>query len=471
MATTAKTYLDLEGLKSYDALIKSWSNSANQLGFKTVLESQDGNKILFYKKPNAILGTDTPDKEITISGGDISKKLDELAEVAGATWNSTKQEYEISLDPSFVSASKTIVSALNELKAQINTLNSENTVEGSVKYTVKNAIEALDVNELPLATISGGIVKISGIKQVDGKISKEGVSEVTLAKVAGTGAAADVSYTATIGSTPVTNVDDALDILAQASSEGVESKTVYITETPGGSTSAYSKRYTVYQGATGTISSPVVSEKLVDIDIPKDMVVEEGEVVNIVFKSSDNTLHEGTESGPDVTAAIKGSDPATAADAGKYIKLIIANATSDTLYIKATDFVDIYTGGTNAETTVNVDNSTRVITASVNTIDSAKVAYTSGVNVKLALNRINGGPEVEGSIRNIAAGAISSAIVQLATPSPVAIATYQGAATSGAATTITITTGISESNGIVEGEEDTITLTTISDDELASLFS
>ena len=59
-----------------------------------------------------------------------------------------------------------------------------------------------------------------------------------------------------------------------------------------------------------------------EIYILKTYLVESvsGSVVNIVFKSSDNTLHEGSESGPDVTEAIKGAGVTpTAADAGKYL--------------------------------------------------------------------------------------------------------------------------------------------------------
>lgn len=476
MATTAKTYLDLEGLKSYDALIKSWSNSANQLGYKTVLKSVDGNSIYFYKKPNAVLGTDTPDKTIDVNGGDIAKKLDELAAVAGATWNAETEKYTIDLDVTFTSAAKTVVNALNELKAQINTLNSGDTVEGSVAKKVKDAVDALDVNEFALATVSGGVVTIKGIKETDGKISAGTASanDVVLTKVATTGKAEDVIYNKTIGAVTVSDVKGALDTLVQASGEGVASKTVYITETPGESSSAYSKRYTFYQGSQGSISSPVVSEKLLDIDIPKDMVVEEGAVVDIVFKASDSTLHEGSESGPDVTVAIKGTGTATAADAGKYIKLVIANAVSDTIYIKAADLVDIYTGGENAETKVLISNSNE-ITVEAKAIDGAKIGYKSessagagdAESVKAALTRLDGSASVENSVEY----KINQSLGGLKTSTPVTLVSYSPAQTSGAATTITFITGISESDGVVEGEEDTVTLTTISDDELASLFS
>ena len=140
---------------------------------------------------------------------------------------------------------------------------------------------------------------------------------------------------------------------------------MYITQTSGSSSDPYSKRYGIYQGANGSSASPVVGEKLADIDIPKDMVVEDGSVVDVVFDDSDNTLHEGSISGTDVTTEIKGSATATADDAGKYIKLVIANASSSHLWIKATDLVDIYTAEQNAtQIQLAIDNN-NVISATV----------------------------------------------------------------------------------------------------------
>lgn len=117
--------------------------------------------------------------------------------------------------------------------------------------------------------------------------------------------------------------------------------TVTIDEIAGQAGDAYSKRYTVKQGPSGSQTT------LANIDIPKDMVVEEGAVVDITFNSEDNKLYDGAT---DVTELIKGAGgTATAADAGKYIRLTIANATSDRLYISAKDLVDIYTVEANAD--------------------------------------------------------------------------------------------------------------------------
>ena len=80
---------------------------------------------------------------------------------------------------------------------------------------------------------------------------------------------------------------------------------------------------------------------------------------------------------------LKGSGTPTSADAGKYIKLEIANSTTDTLYIKATDLVDIYTAQQNATQVQLAIDSSNVISAtivagSVGTTELADSAVTTG---------------------------------------------------------------------------------------------
>ena len=160
--------------------------------------------------------------------------------------------------------------------------------------------------------------------------------------------------------------------------EAQNAKKIYVVED---STSVdYAKVYSLYQG-TGTAADPVVAEKVADINIPKDLVVKEGSVVDIVFVEGTggdpDTLHEGSASGPDVTELIVGTTGTpTEADAGKYIKLVIANRESTPLYIAAKDLVDIYRGGTTAEATVAID-ANNVITVTINKIDATKVIYTA----------------------------------------------------------------------------------------------
>lgn len=91
------------------------------------------------------------------------------------------------------------------------------------------------------------------------------------------------------------------------------------------------KRYTVAQGGV-TVGT---------IDIPKDLVVEEGSVVDVTFH--DNKYWDGAT---DITAAIDPKSQHTTGDlAGKFIKLVIANSQELPLYIAAADLVDIYTEG------------------------------------------------------------------------------------------------------------------------------
>lgn len=245
-----------------------------------------------------------------------------------------------------------------------------------------------------IASATGGKIVVSAS---DGTISESAVDVADLvvssdlANVATSGAAEDVTYDNTDSGLAATDVQAAIDELAGQSSGGVASKTVYITETAGQSGDIFSKKYGIYQGAQGSAQSPVPGEKLVDISIPKDMVVEDGEVVDVVYDAGH--LYEGSTSGTDVTTEIKGSDPATADDAGKYIKLIIANATSNHLWIKATDLVDIYTAEQNATQIQLVIDSNNVISATVvaGSIGATELDSSAVTTAKIANEAITEG--------------------------------------------------------------------------------
>lgn len=133
--------------------------------------------------------------------------------------------------------------------------------------------------------------------------------------------------------------------------------TQYTVKKQGTAETGYSATYQLYTVGTGAAGADEpVGDK---INIPKDMVVESGSVVDITFNTSDSKLYDGAV---DVTEIIKGAGgTATAADAGKYIKLVIANADEDKIYIKVTDLVDVYTGSnaidiTNNEISLIVDS-------------------------------------------------------------------------------------------------------------------
>ena len=119
--------------------------------------------------------------------------------------------------------------------------------------------------------------------------------------------------------------------------------------------SSVAKRYILKQGPSGSQTT------IGNIDIPKDMVVSEGTVVDITY--DDGKLYDGAT---DVTEIIKGAGgTATAADAGKYIRLTISNATTDKLYIAAKDLVDVYTAQQNATQVQLAIDSNNVISATI----------------------------------------------------------------------------------------------------------
>jgi hypothetical protein len=337
MATNKYFYLDKAGLSQYDGLIKQYidTEDAKSIKYLTFEPAQSAGTnpttIRFWKVDPTETGAVAA---YTVTLPDATTLMTKV--VGGSTGNLVKLDANGQVVDANIAASDVLT---------------------NLGAGTANAIIIADAN----GDISRSSVIISDIIK---KSTDSGATFTTgqwavfdsSGNVKGlTATAANVAFDDTTAHTGASTVQGAIESIAQATGGGVAAKTVYITETSGGSSDPYSKRYGIYQGANGSSSSPVPAEKLGDIDIPKDMVVEDGTVVEIFFNSSDNTLHEGSISGPDVTEAIKGQGVTpTATDAGEYIKLVIANSSSTALYIKATDLVDIYTGGTTADGTISI---------------------------------------------------------------------------------------------------------------------
>lgn len=321
MATTKWFYLDEAGLAQYDALIKQYIDDADALSIKYLTFEPSGNTgtnpttIKFWKVDPTGTGA-VPAYTVTLPDASTLMTL-----VSGAT------------------------------AGHIAILNSSGQVVDSGLAEDDVIRKSGDTG----ASFTAGQVLIFGTDTASGAPTAKGM----------TLNAAAVPFDDTTAQTGSSTVQGAIESIAQATGGGVAAKTVYITETAGSSGDAYSKRYGIYQGGEGSASTPDPTELLANIDIPKDMVVESGSVVEIFFDDSDDTLHEGSISGPDVTTAIKGATTPTSADAGKYIKLIIANTASTAIYIKVTDLVDLYTGGSSTYIDVTISNS-NVITATLN---------------------------------------------------------------------------------------------------------
>lgn len=305
---------------------------------------------------------------------------------------------------------------------------------------IDSAVEALDTaSDVAIASKSGNAVTIAGsISEADGIIGAGSASSITLADVAATGAAGDVAYDNSTSGLTATDVQAALDEVAQASAGGVASKTIYVTDESAGQ-SDYAKVYKIYQGANAPDAQTDPAVLKGTINIPKDKVLQDASIVDITFR--EGHLYDGAT---DVTTLIKGSGTATAADAGKYLKMEMQNVT-DPLYVNLQTFVDVYTVESGA-TEIQLALNDHEFSASVVSVDGSKVVYKAetsagagdGETVKQALTRLDGSSSTTGSV----AKKIADAIADLDTQSDVTIASKSG-------DIVTLKAGIKEKDGVI----------------------
>jgi len=303
-----------------------------------------------------------------------------------------------------------------------------------VEAGLQSAINTLNGDD----TTSGSVAK--AVKDLDDQ----------LADVAKSGEAADVSYDNTTSGLTATDVQAALDEVAQASAGGVESKTVYLQDESAGQTD-YAKVYKLYQGAN---SSDMTQNVLVGaINIAKDKVVQDGHIV---------TVEDGVDSDGDTV-------PSGTAD-GTYVKLTLQNVVTP-IYINVQDLIDVYTGGTTAEATVAI-SATNEITVTINKVAATKVIYqaadeTQGLPEITVKGKIDA---IENEIAQMATDVtqeIADAIGDLDTASDVAIATHTAA--TGA---VTFAGSIAESDGVIgAGSADNVIFTPVTNAQIQALFS
>ena len=452
MAIQTNKYLDLEGLSLYNQQIEAWSNTAAQLGYKTVLKTDDGNKIRFYTKPNATI-TDTGYVEIELNSADMQDQLDKLAAKVGATWDSTTKQYTLPLSNAFDSDITTAVAAINDLKTLLDTVNGANNVTGSFRKEVKDAVEALD-STAGIASVSNNVVTIkNGLTEADGIVTNNSGADIVLEEVAYTGAAADVSVADADGYFEATTAEGVFKELAEDLADAIDASKVNVIEA--GASGDILKSYSFYQG----LDDPAVAEpsKLITtINIPKDYLVKSATVETVAVADQP---YEGAKVGD------------------KYIDFVIntkdgaGTGTPSHIYIPVNDLIHPISGSTGTEVTVAV-SATNQISATINTINAAKINYVSGSEtVEAALTRIDGAVSVTGSI----AEKIDTKVKTLDTDSDVAIATKTAGTGSGATKTSDVTTfagGVSETDGIIgAGSGDNVQFQSISGAEITGLFT
>ena len=159
--------------------------------------------------------------------------------------------------------------------------------------------------------------------------------ETSLAAVAKSGAAGDVSIADTAGNITATNVEDAIQELYTAIGSGGTDAAVTVTRTAGGQNDDYVYRYTFFQGGT-QITNGV-------IDIAKD------------HPTAQNPIEID---GQQITS-------------GTYIEMTIANG--DPFYIDVANLIEYNSVSSTDEITLTDTNHT--ITATVGEIAASKIIY------------------------------------------------------------------------------------------------
>lgn len=238
-----------------------------------------------------------------------------------------------------------------KIKGYVN--EKENALDAKITAAAKTAQDDINALEGLVGTLpEGASTTVTGYI---GKVAADLIAlDGSLANVAKSGAAADVSIADEGGKITATTVEGALAELANAINATSKAGAVTCEKS---SPDGVAARY-IFKQDGKEIPNAV-------IDIPKDMVVESGEVLT-------NPVGQ---------------------PAGTYIVLTLANKEESKLYINVTDLIEYVTGGETDEIAVAV-SAEHVATAIVKKIAATKIIYkeavgeTSEVSVAAALNDI-----------------------------------------------------------------------------------
>lgn len=229
---------------------------------------------------------------------------------------------------------------IDAIEADIAKLNGDATTEGSVDKKIADAKTELN------GTISAVDKKADAAQSAAD--AAQGYAEDLEKRVK---ANEDAIGDTDVLETTAKNLADAINEVRNAvSAGGTEAQITLDSST---TTDGMLKSYTIKQGnnVVGTI------------DIPKDMVVQSGEVVNLA------------------------ENEVAGYAAGTYIKLTLANATNDVIYVNVGTLVDIYKAQANAtQVQLTIDSSTREISAVIvaESITATELAADAVTTVKIA---------------------------------------------------------------------------------------
>ena len=377
----AKKYLDLEGLATYDGKIKGYIDEkesaldAKITAEKNRAESVEGTltDLTTDAKGNLVTAINEVDANADAAQYDVNALKTLVGEIPVGATATTVVDYAKEV----ADAAAGVASQVAEgLAAEIIRAQAAEQAAQNAANAAQSDVDALEglVGTLPESAIATTVTGY--IDEATGKVAADLIAlDGSLKAVAKSGAAADVSIADEGGKITATTVESALAELADAINA---TSTAGIVTCEKSNPSEVAARYTFKQGGV-QIPNAV-------IDIPKDMVVESGEVI---------TNPEGQP-------------------AGTYIVLTLANKEESKLYINVTDLIEYVTGGETDEIAVAV-SAEHVATATVKKITATKIIYKAAteagteVSVAAALNDIYDQIGEGGSV----AAQISAAIAEL----------------------------------------------------------
>ena len=319
----AKEYTDTQD-SAYLKLAKDYTDSKITdaiNGVDVKVNATQGSVITGFEIEDGKLKTDSV-KEIALTSSNVSRTATAGDHgVAATNVEGAIVELSTKVDTAYTNAEAYTDEKVNALK---DTLNGTITTEKGKVFT--------------------SITQTNGVlSYTDAALTSSDITRIATDKVAGT------------------TVEEALASLANSIDAGGTGSVVSVKEITNGLADSVLKAYEIWQGPD---TNP--ANKKGTINIPKDLVVTSGSVVN-------GTWNEGT-----FTESTSGKN--------KALKLVIANQAAP-VYINPSDFIDVYTGGKTDEVTVVVSG-TNEITATIGTVDASKISY-NGSNVNTELTNIN----------------------------------------------------------------------------------
>ena len=328
--------LTLENL----GIIKNYIDVNDAKSLKTV--AIDGNKLKFYRVSEPV-GTTEPAYEIELPETDISGLLAKLTgavegDVVTVGADGTVKDSGIkSADLALKSEVTAVSDIANANKTAIEALNNADTgVVKTVKDYTDEKIQELADGQVK--TNTEAIATLNGADTEDGSIAKA-IKDSADAIDAKIGALADLDTTAKTDLVGAIN-----EVLQSVEAGGTGSVVTMTTDT---TTDGYLKTYTFKQGNT----------EIGKVDIPKDLVIQSGEIV---------------------------VDP-DGQPVGTYLKLTIANQTTP-VYINVADLVDAYTAQGSASQVQLSISDTNEISATIvaKSIGTTELADSAVSTVKIA---------------------------------------------------------------------------------------